>query len=178
MVVLFGAVARVEAFDFNRAYRCESVLDECLFDTEAIKLTDEIPLDHDLTEANHRLGAALMPEIKPVVAAVVVKREVTVPDAGELMEFFVEAERTYGVPADKLARIAHCESGFRADAVGGGGLYWGLFQFVSGTWVSNRKAMGADPDPRLRLDARENIMTAAFKMSRDGYGAWPVCGKK
>lgn len=83
----------------------------------------------------------------------------------------------YGADPAKMAAIAKCESGFNPGAVSPSGAYVGLFQFVSGTWVSNRNAMGLDPNPSLRANAEEAIKTAAFKMGRDGYGAWPVCGK-
>jgi soluble lytic murein transglycosylase-like protein len=82
----------------------------------------------------------------------------------------------YGVDKDMMIGIAKCESGFRENAVNGP--YAGMYQFVSSTWVSNRRAMGEDPDPNLRFNAEESIKTAAFKMGRDGYGAWPVCQHK
>jgi hypothetical protein len=36
--------------------------------------------------------------------------------------------------------------------------------------------MGLNPDPELRFNAEEAIKTTAYKISRDGTGAWPVCG--
>jgi soluble lytic murein transglycosylase-like protein len=84
----------------------------------------------------------------------------------------------YGVDATKMKVIAACESGYRPEALSSSGLYGGLYQFVDTTWMSNRKAMGLDTNPNLRFNGEEAIKTAAFKMSRDGYGAWPVCGLK
>lgn len=84
----------------------------------------------------------------------------------------------YGANPDIMTIIARCESGFRPEALSPSGAYAGLYQFVASTWVSNRKAMGLDPNPDLRYNAEEAIKTAAFKMGRDGYGAWPVCSKK
>jgi len=81
----------------------------------------------------------------------------------------------YGVDPGLLKQIAACESGYRTEAANGP--YGGMYQFLASTWASNRKAMGASPDPNLRFDAEEAIKTAAFKISRDGAGAWPVCGK-
>jgi hypothetical protein len=72
--------------------------------------------------------------------------------------------------------IAKCESGFRENAVNGP--YAGIYQFVSGTWISNRRAMGLDENLELRYNAEESVKTAAFKMNRDGFGAWPVCQHK
>lgn len=98
--------------------------------------------------------------------------------ASELDSLFEKYAGEYGISAAVIKRIAQCESGMRPEALSSNGLYGGLFQFVSATWSSNRKAMGLDPDPNLRFNAEEAIKTAAFKMSRDGYGAWPVCGRK
>jgi hypothetical protein len=52
-----------------------------------------------------------------------------------------------------------------------------MFQFLASTWSANRNSMGLDPNPELRFDAQESIKTTAFKISRDGVGAWPVCGR-
>lgn len=79
----------------------------------------------------------------------------------------------YNADPSKMIAIAHCESGLRANAVNGP--FAGAYQFLSSTWQSNRRAMGLDPDPTLRYNIEEAIKTAAFKMGRDGYGAWPVC---
>ena len=81
----------------------------------------------------------------------------------------------YGVLADSLKRIAKCESGFNNMARNG--LYGGMFQFSPATWISNRKLMGLNSDINLRFNAEEAIRTAAFKISRDGMGAWPVCSE-
>lgn len=83
----------------------------------------------------------------------------------------------YGADPDLMKKIAKCESGFNPQAVSSTGAYHGMYQFVAATWVSNRNAMGLDPDPALRQNAEEAIRTAAFKMGRDGYGAWPVCSR-
>jgi len=82
----------------------------------------------------------------------------------------------YGIDKNMMIGIAKCESGFRENAVNGP--YAGIYQFVSGTWVSNRRAMGLDENLDLRYNAEESVRTAAFKMSRDGFGAWPVCQHK
>jgi soluble lytic murein transglycosylase-like protein len=82
----------------------------------------------------------------------------------------------YGLNPEVVKKIAQCESGMRPEATNGP--YGGMFQFVSSTWSSNRRAMGLDPDPSLRYNAEEAIKTATFKMSRDGYGAWPACSRK
>jgi resuscitation-promoting factor RpfB len=84
----------------------------------------------------------------------------------------------YGANPDVMMVIAKCESGYRADAVSPSGAYKGMYQFVTSTWQSNRRAMGLDDNPNLMFNAEEAIKTAAFKMGRDGYGAWPACSQK
>lgn len=79
----------------------------------------------------------------------------------------------YNADSAKMIAIAYCESGLRSNAVNGP--FAGVYQFLSSTWQSNRRAMGLDPDPTLRYNIEESIKTAAFKMGRDGYGAWPAC---
>lgn len=81
----------------------------------------------------------------------------------------------YGVDDQLMMRIAKCESGFNTAA--SNGPYGGMYQFHSQTWISNRTAMGLNPDPNLRFNAEEAIRTAAYKIARDGAGAWPVCGR-
>lgn len=84
----------------------------------------------------------------------------------------------YGANADVMVSIARCESGFNANAVSPSGSYKGIYQFVTSTWQSNRREMGLDDNPNLMFNLEEAIKTAAFKMGRDGYGAWPVCSQK
>lgn len=50
-----------------------------------------------------------------------------------------------------------------------------MFQFSEETWKGTRAAMGADQNPDLRFGAKESIETAAFKISRNGSGAWSGC---
>lgn len=95
------------------------------------------------------------------------------PSPEEMASLYTRFGAEYGIPADTLARIAACESGHNPGAINGP--YGGLFQFHSNTWASNRRAMGLDANPDLRFNAEEAVRTAAFKMSRDGTGAWPVC---
>lgn len=89
-----------------------------------------------------------------------------------LMERYGE---DYGVSKEVLKKIAFCESTYNPMAINGP--YAGMYQFLASTWISNRNAMGLDSNPDLRFNAEEAIKTTAFKISRDGTGAWPVCGK-
>lgn len=79
----------------------------------------------------------------------------------------------YGVNPEIMKKIARCESGFASGAING--TYGGIFQFSETTWVSTRTAMGEDANLELRFDAQEAVKTAAWKMARDGTGAWKNC---
>lgn len=100
------------------------------------------------------------------------------PHQAEILDMIRKYAAQYGANAELMIAIARCESGLRSDAVSPSGAYRGIYQFVASTWISNRKAMGEDPNTALMFDVEESIKTAAFKMGRDGYGAWPVCSKK
>jgi len=93
----------------------------------------------------------------------------------ELESLFDKYCGEYGLNKEMMKKIANCESHFNSQAVNGP--YMGMYQFLASTWQSNRRAMGLDPDPNLRFNAEESIKTTAYKISRDGAGAWPVCGK-
>jgi soluble lytic murein transglycosylase-like protein len=124
------------------------------------------------------------PTPKPIIKAKVVlpagapKAGSPVPAPADLEAIFTEAEKLYGTSAVMLKKIAKCESGFNPGAVSPSGAYHGMFQYVASTWVAQRNRMGKNPDPNLRHDARESIMTAAYQISKQGTGAWPVCQHK
>lgn len=124
-----------------------------------------------------QLQAAIhIPEITitPAPETPVIKAETIL--TSEHDPLFDKYAAEYNLDKNIMKHIAKCESGFRPEAVNGP--YGGMFQFISSTWVSNRRAMGADQNPDLRFNAEEAIKTAAFKMSRDGFGAWPACSRK
>lgn len=113
------------------------------------------------------------------VAVETVEHVVSAPMAESVLDAWFEKYGTeFNVSPTLLKQIAYCESTFREDAVSPSGLYVGLFQFHTPTWISNRTAMGLDTNPDLRANGEEAIRTAAFKIGRDGVGAWPVCGAK
>ncbi len=107
------------------------------------------------------------PTPKPITR----KKEIITPL--ELDGLFTKYAKEYNVSKETLKNIAYCESTFKPNATNY--TYVGLFQFSPSTWISNRKAMGLDPNIDLRLNAEESIKTAAYKINRDGTGAWPVC---
>lgn len=68
---------------------------------------------------------------------------------------------------------SRCESGGNPDAVGGGGIYRGAFQFLKSTWKASPKSPGGDP---IDYDYRTQAVVAVLLKKRDGAGHWPVCG--
>jgi resuscitation-promoting factor RpfB len=117
------------------------------------------------------------PAPKPVIKPVVAVKAAPVPQyTGNVADTITRYAQQFGVNASIMLSIAHCESGFRPNAANGP--YAGIFQFNSSTWASNRLAMGLSPDPALRNNPEEAAKTAAFKMARDGFGAWPACSRK
>lgn len=97
----------------------------------------------------------------------------TLASAPDLESLFQKYSDEYAVAKDLLKRIASCESGFNSEA--DTGLYAGMFQFSSQTWINNRNAMGLDPNPDLRKNAEESIRTAAFMIARGQQNAWKNC---
>ena len=77
--------------------------------------------------------------------------------------------------ADNLnwAAVAQCESGGNPKSVGGGGLYFGLYQFSPSTWAS----LGGSGLPSNATPA-EQTYRAKLLYVRSGAGQWPVCGHK
>ncbi len=71
-------------------------------------------------------------------------------------------------------RTAECESGGDPDAIGGGGLYRGAFQFMRSTWKASPKSPGGDP---IAYSYRTQAVVAVMLKRRDGAGHWPVCGR-
>lgn len=98
----------------------------------------------------------------------------TTSSATDLDSLFSKYSGEYSVDIELLKKIAKCESGFNPNS-NNSGLYLGMFQFSSSTWIANRTRMGMDTNPDLRTNAEEAIRTAAFLISRGGRNAWPNC---
>ena len=121
------------------------------------------------------------PELKPkapVVAAKTVVKTSVAPPESPYEALFAKYGAQFGVDPLVLKKIAWCESHYNFDSVGGNGAYGGMFQFSASTWASTRNAMGTDPNPELRFDPEQAIMTAAFKIAAGGIRAWPVCSNR
>jgi hypothetical protein len=75
----------------------------------------------------------------------------------------------YGVPVDRLRRVALCESRF--DPQASAGLYLGLFQFGRVLWRTT-------PFSRFdRSDPYAAAFAASWAFARGLSGHWPVCGR-
>jgi uncharacterized protein YabE (DUF348 family) len=70
------------------------------------------------------------------------------------------------------AALAACESGGNPAAVGGGGRYFGLYQFTLGTWA----AVGGSGNP-VNASSAEQTYRAKLLYLRSGAGNWPYCGQ-
>lgn len=68
--------------------------------------------------------------------------------------------------------LARCESGNNPRAIGGGGLYRGLYQFRISTWQS----VGGSGDP-IDASVSEQTYRAKLLYLRAGRGQWPYCGR-
>jgi len=67
--------------------------------------------------------------------------------------------------------LADCESGGNPTAVGGGGAYFGLYQFSLGAWAS----VGGSGNPASASPAQQTYR-AQLLYDREGRAAWPACG--
>jgi hypothetical protein len=70
-----------------------------------------------------------------------------------------------------LRGIAACESHNNPRAIGGGGVYRGMYQFSFSTW----RIVGGYGDPAA-APRSEQTWRAWLLLSRHGSGHWPVCG--
>ncbi|HEX6115615.1 MAG TPA: transglycosylase family protein [Solirubrobacterales bacterium] len=70
-------------------------------------------------------------------------------------------------------KTAECESGKDPNAIGGGGMYRGAFQFMKSTWKSSPKSPGGDP---IKFNYKTQAVVAVALKNKDGAGHWPVCG--
>lgn len=104
-------------------------------------------------------------------------KPVSTPPDSPYEGVFDQYSAQFGVDKTVLKKIAWCESHYNAGSQSKSGAYGGMYQFSASTWASTRQAMGADPNPDLRFDANEAILTAAFKIAAGGIRAWPVCSR-
>ncbi|MCC7021734.1 MAG: transglycosylase SLT domain-containing protein [Thermomicrobiales bacterium] len=84
----------------------------------------------------------------------------------QIIDIIYEAADNYGQSRDAMLRVARCESGLNPSAVGGGGSYYGLFQFVPSTFAQTPYGEYDIFDPWANANA------AAWTWSEVGRGSW------
>ena len=77
------------------------------------------------------------------------------------------------VGGDVWGALARCESGGNPQAVGGGGRYFGAFQFSLGAW----RAAGMSGNP-TDYDYGTQLAAAQRLQARSGWGQWPHCARR
>ncbi|NTU70026.1 DUF348 domain-containing protein [bacterium] len=95
---------------------------------------------------------------------------------GAYADLLNSAAQKYGVDAARMSRLMYCESKGNANAVGGGGKFHGLFQYMTSTWAG--ASAGAGYGGASIYSAEAQIYTTAWKISIQGYRAWPTCGSR
>ena len=86
----------------------------------------------------------------------------------QIVDIIYEAADNYGQSRDAMLRVARCESGLDPNAVGGGGAYHGLFQFVPSTFAGTPYGEYDIYDPWANANA------AGWMWSEGKKGNW-VC---
>lgn len=86
----------------------------------------------------------------------------------EVEELIRESAKRYGLPVERVLRIARCESKLDHTAISKDGTYWGVYQF-------NIKMWNNMPEGKAGIDRRDavvNINAAHRHMKAHGYSAW------
>jgi uncharacterized protein YraI len=86
----------------------------------------------------------------------------------QIVDIVYEAADNYGQSRQDMLRVARCESGLDPSAVGGGGAYHGLFQFVPSTFAGTPYGEYDIYDPWANANA------AAWMWSEGQKSSW-VC---
>lgn len=98
----------------------------------------------------------------------------TIAVVTDLEALFSKYSDAYHADKELLKKIARCESGFNTTS-NNSGIYLGMFQFATQTWINARAAMGMDTNPDLRINAEEAIRTAAYMIANGRQASWPNC---
>lgn len=90
-----------------------------------------------------------------------------------VVEIIRQAAIRYGIDVERFLEVARCESGFNPRAVGGEGLYAGLFQQAVTYWPS--RARDAGYAGTSVFDPVANANVSAYLVVHGGWGHWPSC---
>jgi len=82
-------------------------------------------------------------------------------------------ERVSGKDKRWARNTSDCESGGDPNAIGGGGLYRGAFQFHKSTWRAAPRSPGGDP---IKYNYKTQAVVAVALKKADGAQHWPNCG--
>lgn len=77
------------------------------------------------------------------------------------------------VPDDIWGALGKCESGNNPQAVGGGGRYFGAFQFTPAAWRD-----GGGTGHPLDHDYATQLRVAQELQRKRGWGQWPHCARR
>lgn len=90
---------------------------------------------------------------------------------GDVPGMIWAAARRYGLDAERMRRIAFCESKYQPGATSRGG-HRGIFQFDAQTWQGRAPLAGVSPDFAVAYDAGANVAVAAATMARGEWSRW------
>jgi len=112
---------------------------------------------------------------RTVVGKLVSRKQVSAP-VTEIIAVGTKARPVAPAPQTSVsalnwAALADCESGGNPRSVGGGGLYFGLYQFSLGAW----RGVGGVGNP-IDASTGEQTYRAQLLYLRAGAGVWPYCG--
>ncbi|MDQ6773795.1 MAG: transglycosylase SLT domain-containing protein, partial [Candidatus Dormibacteraeota bacterium] len=92
---------------------------------------------------------------------------------GTVQEIIVQAFSPYGPGAVQWGlRVARCESNYHPGSINPSGPYYGIFQFLTSTFVNTAKAAGMPYTGANIMDPVAQSNVAAWKWAHGGAGAW------
>lgn len=91
--------------------------------------------------------------------------------SGDVPGMIWAAARRYGLDAERMRRIAWCESKYQPGVTSRGG-HRGVFQWEAASWQGRAPIAGVSPDFQMAYDARANIEVAASTMAAGQWWRW------
>jgi len=119
-----------------------------------------------------KIGEKIIKQSKTQIVMVGTRPIVTVACGGYDSAVALAASR-YGVSADNMCKCMWLESQFNPYAVGGGGTWYGLFQYSKSTWSFLSCLSGHCGESIYNSTAQ--IWTTAWAWGHGQCGRWPSC---